>query len=180
MTDDALLDRFSWWYVPRRQGRFIRRNLLVAAGNSGEHDALAIVSAHTKHPSSMIRGHAYWAMARGFGGSPRREALDTETVPEARDELMLALLMVEHPEAYSLVLDAEEEARGRSEVRGLALVGPHASGEGRGRDDLRLVFVDGDSGAVDRLDESLVRVYDPDRILEQWRRILRLGVSTQP
>ena len=68
LSDDELLDRFGWWYVPRRQGRFLRRNLLVAAGNSTEPAARKAVEAHTRHPSSMIRGHAYWAMARGFEG----------------------------------------------------------------------------------------------------------------
>ena len=169
LSDDALLDRFNWWYVPRRQGRFIRRNLLVAAGNSREPAAREVVEAHTRHPSSMIRGHAYWAMARGFDGQRLlRKALDSETVPEARDELLLALLMAEHPEAHAVVLEADERARSDESIRGLALVGPHASADGRG--DPGLVFVSSHGGEIGTIEAPMVRVYDPDRVLEEHRR----------
>ncbi len=170
LSDDLLLEHFGWWYVPRRQGRFIRRNLLVAAGNSREPAARKAVEAHTRHPSSMIRGHAYWAMARGFEGrGVLREALETETVPEARDELLLALLMTEHAGAHRAVLAADERARSDESIRALALVGPHASAEGRGAEDLKMVFV-GHDGSAEDLVAPMVRVYDPDRVLEDHRR----------
>ena len=179
LSDDALLDRFNWWYVPRRQGRFIRRNLLVAAGNSREPAAREAVEDHTRHPSSMIRGHAYWAMARGFDGRRSlRKALDSETVPEARDELLLALLMTEHPDAHAAVLEADEWARSDESTRALALVGPHASADGRGDDDFRLVFVSRDGGEIGTVEAPMVRVYDPDRVLEEHRRaVLASGRS---
>ncbi len=173
LSDDALLDRYNWWYVPRRQGRFIRRNLLVAAGNSREPAAREVVEGHTRHPSSMIRGHAYWAMARGFDGRRLlRKALDCETVLEARDELVLALLMAEHPEAHAVVLEADERARGDESIRGLALVGPHATADGRSDQDLELVFVSRESSGIERIEPPLVRVYDPERVLEDRRRAL--------
>lgn len=176
LSDDALLDRCSWWYVPRRQGRFIRRNLLVAAGNSGESEAREAVEAHTRHPSSMIRGHAYWAMARGFEGRRvLRDALETETVPEARDELLLALLMAEHAGAHTAVLEADERSRGNGSIRGLAVVGPHALAEGQGTDDLQLVFIERYGGEVNRIEGPMVRVYDPDRVLEARRRAFSPG-----
>ena len=169
LSDDALLDRFNWWYVPRRQGRFIRRNLLVAAGNSREPAARDVVERHTRHPSSMIRGHAYWAMARGFDGRRSlRKALDSETVPEARDELLLALLMAEHPDAHAAVLEADEWARNDESTRALALVGPHASADGG--DDPRLVFVSRDGREIGTIEAPMVRVYDPDLVLEEYRR----------
>ncbi len=171
LSDHDLLDRFGWWYVPRRQGRFIRRNLLVAAGNSRERAAREAVEAHTRHPSSMIRGHAYWAMARGFEGQGvLRDTLETESVPEARDELLLALLMTEHAGAHAAVLEADERARSDESIRGLALVGPHASAEGRSDEDLDLVFVGRDGAGIDRIEVPMVRVYDPDRALEGRRR----------
>jgi epoxyqueuosine reductase len=171
LPDDVLLDRCSWWYVPRRQGRFIRRNVLVAAGNSREPEAREAVEAHTRHPSSMIRGHAYWAMARGFDGRRvLRDALETETVPEARDELLLALLMTEHAGAHAMVLEADERSRGNHSIRGLAMVGPHALAEGRSTDELELVFVGRDGREVGQIEAPMVRVYDPDRVLEARRR----------
>ncbi len=171
LSDDLLLERFRWWYVPRRQGRFIRRNLLVAAGNSREPAAREAVEDHTRHASSMIRGHAYWAMARGFEGRDvLREALETETVPEARDELLLALLMTEHAGAHRMVLEADERARSDESIRALALVGPHASAEGWGAEDVKLVFVGHDGNGAEDLVAPMVRVYDPDRVLEDRRR----------
>jgi epoxyqueuosine reductase len=171
LSDEALLERFHWWYVPRRQGRFIRRNLLVAAGNSAEAGARAPVEAHLAHPSSMIRGHAYWALARGSGDGERlRESLAVETAPEARDELMLALLLVEHPTAYAVVVAAEERARSTPATKGLAVVGPHASGEG---EDEEIAMIRVETGHdIDWAGGPMIRVYDPERVLE---RLIRLG-----
>ncbi len=96
-TDEQLLERFHWWYVPRRNGRFIRRNLLVAAGNSHETEALPQIRQHLTHRSSMIRGHASWALARSIGSEAIDElqaCMESETVPEAISELEFALDMV--------------------------------------------------------------------------------------
>lgn len=98
LDDAALLDRFSWWYVPRRDGRFIRRNLLIAAGNSRESEAVPAIVQHLAHPSSMIRGHAAWALARSLGNEARailQGALEMESVKEPTEELEYALEMTE-------------------------------------------------------------------------------------
>ncbi len=111
MADEQLLDRFSWWYVPRRDGRFIRRNLLVAAGNSRESSVLEAIERHLSHRSSMIRSHAAWALARATGKRARKqliEALDQERAPEARIEIALALVMIDHPEDYEALLALDE------------------------------------------------------------------------
>lgn len=110
-TDDELLDRFHWWYVPRRDGRHIRRNLVIAAGNSAERAALVAVRHHLGHPSGLIRGHAAWALARGSGSSDRPAlvtALEAETVPEVREEITLALMLLDSPEEYRNLIEAEE------------------------------------------------------------------------
>lgn len=111
MEDEQLLDRFSWWYVPRRDGRFIRRNLLVAAGNSREGSIAETLERHLSHRSSMIRSHAAWALARAVGKTSRRrliEALDQERAPETRMEIALALVMIDHPENYEALLALDE------------------------------------------------------------------------
>ena len=95
--DDALLERFSWWYVPRRDPRFIRRNILVASGNSREPEAVGAIRDHTNHRSSMIRSHAVWALARSRGTEVRQELeekLSSETVPETLEEIEHALQMI--------------------------------------------------------------------------------------
>jgi hypothetical protein len=110
-------------------------------------------------------------MARGFDGRRvLRDALETETVPEARDELLLALLMTEHAGAHAMVLEADERSRGNHSIRGLAMVGPHALAEGRSTDELELVFVGRDGREVGQIEAPMVRVYDPDRVLEARRR----------
>jgi epoxyqueuosine reductase len=99
-TDGELLERFRWFYVPHRDARYLRRNLLVAAGNSMDESAIVEITAHLSHRSALVRGHAYWALARSLGGEAwitLRERYAFETVPDARAELESALLMVRVP-----------------------------------------------------------------------------------
>jgi epoxyqueuosine reductase len=99
-SDDDLLERFRWFYVPRRDARFLRRNLLVAAGNSEEAEAVGSILEHFTHRSSLVRGHAYWALARSLGAdswTPLRRRHAFESVPHAIDELERSLLMTRAP-----------------------------------------------------------------------------------
>jgi epoxyqueuosine reductase len=199
-TDDALLERFRWWYVPRRDGRYLRRNLLVAAGNSGEPEARGPIEDHMGHPSSMIRSHAAWALGRslGIGAAPiLRSALEAETAPETREELSLALLMVENRSTHRTVLAADEWARGNDPIRGVALV---VDDLGRPGDGVVLHLIgDGfpgpptgggpvpievhanarDMGERAATDADVVRVYDPDHALRSWGRRVGSGASLQ-
>ena len=199
-TDAALLERFRWWYVPRRDGRYLRRNLLVAAGNSGEPEVRGPIEDHMGHPSSMIRSHAAWALGRslGIGAAPvLRSALEAETAPETRDELTLALLMVEDPATHRTVLAADEWARGHGSVRGVALVvadlgrpgdgvvlhligdvppGPHPGG---GPVPIEVHANARDMGDRSATDADVVRVYDPDHALRSWGRKFGPGASLQ-
>lgn len=98
--DDRLMERFGWFYVPHRDPRFLRRNLLVAAGNSEEADAIGPILDHFTHRSSLVRGHAYWALARSLGAqafTPLRRRHAFESVPDAIAELDRALLMTREP-----------------------------------------------------------------------------------
>jgi epoxyqueuosine reductase len=56
--------RYDRLYVPRNDARYLRRNALVALGNSGgpEHRAAAV--AYLDDPDPMLREHAAWAVAR--------------------------------------------------------------------------------------------------------------------
>jgi epoxyqueuosine reductase len=99
-SDERLIDRFGWFYIPHRQPRFLRRNLLVAAGNSEEAEAVGPILDHFTHRSSLLRGHAYWALARSLGEgawTPLRRRYTFETVPDARFELEVAMLMLRMP-----------------------------------------------------------------------------------
>ena len=62
----------------------------------------------------MIRGHAAWSLARGFGAASRdilQHALSVETVEEALRELEIALKMIDDPEEYEAMVLADETNR---------------------------------------------------------------------
>jgi epoxyqueuosine reductase len=72
--DASLLERFAHFYIPGRRARYLRRNALVALGNSGGEGAVATASAFLHDPDPLLRAHAAWALGR-LGGPAAREAL---------------------------------------------------------------------------------------------------------
>ncbi len=66
--DDAtLLGTFAHFYVPQRDPRYLRRNLLVALGNAGGGEAENALARHLAHPDWILRAHAAWAVGVGGG-----------------------------------------------------------------------------------------------------------------
>jgi epoxyqueuosine reductase QueG len=59
-----LRDRYDRLYVPRNDGRWLRRNALVAAGNVGGPAERDAVQPYAAHEDEMLREHAAWALAR--------------------------------------------------------------------------------------------------------------------
>ncbi|NND84852.1 MAG: hypothetical protein HKN46_06850 [Acidimicrobiia bacterium] len=152
LDDDALVDRFGHWYIPRRDGRYIRRNLLVAAGNSGDPTVAPVLEAALTHPSGLARSHAAWALARLLGadaGALLGARWELETVAEVRDELALALLMVRWPDAHAVVHAADEWVGTDERLLGLALMGSHAIAGGTADSDLDLLVLTSDPGQVE-------------------------------
>jgi epoxyqueuosine reductase len=110
VPDDGLLNRFPWWYVPHRDPRIIRRNVLVAAGNSGEANAVPPITRYLGHRSALLRGHAAWALARALGHravATLEDHLGVETEPMAREEILIALQMIEEPTRHEDFLARE-------------------------------------------------------------------------
>ena len=62
--DDALGRRYDRLYVPRNDMRWLRRNALVAAGNTGGAEERAVVEEYAGHEDGLLREHAAWALAR--------------------------------------------------------------------------------------------------------------------
>jgi epoxyqueuosine reductase len=60
----ALRDRFARLYVPRHDGRWLRRNALVAAGNVGGEEQRAAVEPYLENEDDVLREHAAWALRR--------------------------------------------------------------------------------------------------------------------
>jgi len=91
----TLLERLSHFYVPKRNARFLRRNALVALGNVGAPDAVAIAAGFLGHPDELLRSHAAWALG-SLGGPMARAALgaraSVERSPDVGHEISQALV----------------------------------------------------------------------------------------
>jgi epoxyqueuosine reductase len=61
---DELVRRFDRLYVPRNDPRYLRRNALVALGNSGGPADTAAVEELAEDEDPMLREHARWALER--------------------------------------------------------------------------------------------------------------------
>ena len=177
--DQALLERFSWWFVPRRDGRYIRRNLLVAAGNSLEKGALPHLARHLQSSSSMIRGHAAWATAQS--GHPKAvsllcQALEVERAPEGRDEILLALVKLEQPELYADVLREDERVTTNPDLLALGLLGDtETPGEPISRSRILTIQRGSPPEATEAELAGAIRINDRDRVLERMSRRARAG-----
>jgi epoxyqueuosine reductase len=73
--DDSSIDE-EWQrlFVPRRQVRYLRRNALVALGNSGDERSAALAAPYLDSGDAMLREHAAWAL-RKLGGPIAAAAL---------------------------------------------------------------------------------------------------------
>jgi epoxyqueuosine reductase len=56
--------RYNRLFVPRNDGRWLRRNALVAAGNVGGAEERDAVAAYLDDEDELLREHAAWAVAR--------------------------------------------------------------------------------------------------------------------
>ncbi|MGH2935785.1 MAG: epoxyqueuosine reductase, partial [Gaiellaceae bacterium] len=56
--------RYDRLYVPRNDGRWLRRNALVAAGNVGGEEERPAIEAYLSDADDLLREHAEWAMER--------------------------------------------------------------------------------------------------------------------
>jgi epoxyqueuosine reductase len=59
-----LTRRFDRLYVPKNDARYLRRNALVALGNTGGLEDLALVEPYLADGDDLVREHAEWAVAR--------------------------------------------------------------------------------------------------------------------
>jgi epoxyqueuosine reductase len=62
--DDELRTRYDRLYFPRNDPRYLRRNALIAAGNSGEASLSPAVERWTEGDDDLLREHAEWALER--------------------------------------------------------------------------------------------------------------------
>jgi epoxyqueuosine reductase len=76
LTDEQLDARFDRFYVPGRKMRYLRRNLLVALGNSGDATTVEVLAEYARGGDPLLADHAIWALGR-IGGSAARAVIGT-------------------------------------------------------------------------------------------------------
>lgn len=67
LDDDELMARHGRWYIPRREPRYVRRNALIALGNSERGSDLEVaetVNRYLTDADPMLVRHADWAARR--------------------------------------------------------------------------------------------------------------------
>ena len=69
--DADLRLRYNRLYVPRNDGRFLKRNALVALGNTGGDEHRDALEPHLSSDDPLLREHAEWAAARLAERAPR-------------------------------------------------------------------------------------------------------------
>jgi epoxyqueuosine reductase len=62
--DEELGERYDRLYFPRNDPRYLRRNALVAAGNSADRSLVDAVRPYAEGDDQLLREHAEWALAR--------------------------------------------------------------------------------------------------------------------
>jgi epoxyqueuosine reductase len=71
MPGEELGVRYGRLYFPRNDPRYLRRNALVAAGNSADRSLVDAVRPYAEGEDQLLREHAEWALARLEGDADR-------------------------------------------------------------------------------------------------------------
>jgi epoxyqueuosine reductase len=64
---EELARRYDRLYVPRNDARYLRRNALVALGNTGSERDAHLAEPYAAGDDDLLRGHAEWALAQLAG-----------------------------------------------------------------------------------------------------------------
>ncbi len=64
LSDEELRTRYERLYFPRKDPRYLRRNALVALGNSGSSELRPLAEAYAAGDDPLLREHAEWALSQ--------------------------------------------------------------------------------------------------------------------
>ena len=105
LDEESFRARFQGNPIRRATREGLRRNACIVLGNLGDTTAVPTLTSALNDPSSLVRGHAAWALGQ-LGGSKSKAALTaarhTETEPWVLEEIELALTQTtkqENPDA---------------------------------------------------------------------------------
>ncbi|MGH8957576.1 MAG: tRNA epoxyqueuosine(34) reductase QueG, partial [Acidimicrobiia bacterium] len=107
VSDQRLLEIFGHWFIPNRDPRIIRRNALIAAGNSGLNSLARVVAPYAGHPDWLLRAHSLWALSQ-LGGRVAEAVIVDRALVESDHRVRIELesarmaLMTAHPTTGSV------------------------------------------------------------------------------
>jgi epoxyqueuosine reductase len=94
LDEESFRARFQGNPIRRATWEGLKRNACIVLGNLGDNAAVPALITTLNEPSSLVRGHAAWALGR-LGGAEAELALkaagQTETDPWVLEEIKLAL-----------------------------------------------------------------------------------------
>jgi epoxyqueuosine reductase len=120
LSDDELGPIVEHWYVPSRRMRFVRRNALIALGNTGGESSLGLLASYIGHPDALLGVHAAWSVGRVGGVAATaicEAALERVSDETVRAELAAAVAASRRGGVYAgetsaaSLTDPEENAR---------------------------------------------------------------------
>ncbi len=85
-SDEELLRRYGHFYLPKRRPDVLRRNALIALGNTGGPSAMPVLADYATHPSPLLRAHAVWAL--GVCGGTAAYDIIAAVAAEECDEMV--------------------------------------------------------------------------------------------
>ena len=87
MTEAEFSERFAGSAIRRAKYAGMLRNTCVALGNVGDPRAVPALAGALAHESSLVRGHAAWALG-AIGGEAARAALKSAQATEANESVL--------------------------------------------------------------------------------------------
>jgi epoxyqueuosine reductase QueG len=111
--DSTLLAAYAHFYMPKRNPKYLRRNALIALGNSiaemsneeagvttDNTQSIGVLAGYLGHPDEVLRCHAAWALGR-IGGTAGEALLEYQ-----RDRERSGLVLGEIEKALATIRDA--------------------------------------------------------------------------
>ena len=90
MSNDELINSYSWFYIPKRNGDYLKRNALIALANNQDRSAVDFIFTLLKSESEIIRFYSIWAIwkLQSLGDLPQHYDVSFEKSELVKDEYL--------------------------------------------------------------------------------------------